>query len=71
MGIRAKYEKGVFKPLGEVRLKEGTVVELYVPADKKKLRSVKDFPFAGMWKNRKDIEDGLSYVNRLRNSPRA
>ncbi len=71
MGIRAKYEKGVFKPLGEVRLKEGTVVELYVPADKKKLRSVKDFAFSGMWKNRKDIEDGLSYVNRLRNSPRA
>lgn len=71
MGIRAKYEKGVFKPLDEVRLKEGTVVEMYVPAETKKLRSVRDFAFAGMWKKRKDIEDGLSYVDRLRDSPRA
>ncbi len=71
MVIRAKYEKGVFKPLDDVRLKEGTVVEMYVPADKKKMRSVRDFAFAGMWKDRKDIEDGLSYVNRLRENPRA
>lgn len=71
MGIRAKYEKGVFKPLDEVRLKEGTVVEMFIPADKRKLRSVKDLAFAGMWKRRKDIEDGLSYVNQLRNRPRA
>jgi len=29
--IPAKYEDGVFKPLGEVRLTEGTKVEVHVP----------------------------------------
>jgi len=71
MTIKAKYEKGVFKPLDEVRLKDGTIVEVRTLAEKKKRRSVRDFPFAGMWKNRKDIPDGLDYVNRLREHPRA
>lgn len=66
MGIRARYERGVFKPLDGVQLKEGTVVEVYIPTEKKKLRSVKDLAFTEMWRSRKDIEDGLSYVNRLR-----
>ena len=71
MTIKAKYEKGVFKPLGEVRLKDGTIVGVRTPAGKKKRRSVREFSFAGMWKNRKDILDGLDYVNRLRENPRA
>ena len=71
MTIKAKYEKGMFKPLEEVRLGEGTLVEVSIPDDNKKRRSVRDFPFAGMWKNRKDIPDGLDYVNRLRENPRA
>ncbi|MBI4464451.1 MAG: antitoxin family protein [Acidobacteria bacterium] len=69
MTIKAKYEKGVFKPLEEVRLKDGTVVEVLAPTEKAKRRSVRDFSFAGMWKSRKDIPDGRSYVNRLRGKP--
>ena len=71
MTIRAKYEKGVFKPLDKVRLNEGTVVEVHTLTGKKKWRSVREFSFAGMWKSRKDIQDGVQYVNRLRDSPRA
>jgi len=71
MTIRAKYESGVFKPLGKVRLTEGTVVEIHASIPKKKRRSIREFAFVGMWKDRKDIPDGLSYVNRLRDNPRA
>lgn len=70
MVIRAKYEGGVFKPLDEVKLKEGTVLEIYVSPDDKKRASLKDFSFVGMWKERRDIPNGLSYVDRLRNNPR-
>ena len=71
MTIKAKYEKGMFKPLQKVQLSEGTLVEVSIPDDEKKRRSVREFSFAGMWKNRKDIPDGLEYVNRLREKPRA
>ncbi len=70
MMIKAKYENGIFKPLQEVRLKAGTLVELMIPTGKVKRRSVRDFAFVGMWKTRKDIPDGLTYVNRLRDKPR-
>ncbi len=73
MRIPAKYENGVLRPLEIVRMKEGTVFEVLVPADREaagKLRSIKDLPFYGMWKNRTDIGDGVDYVNRLRNNPR-
>jgi hypothetical protein len=67
MTIRAKYEKGVFKPLEEVTIKEGAVVEVYVPQrGKAKPRSIRDLGFAGMWAHRDDITDGVTYVNRLR-----
>lgn len=69
MVIRAKYEDGVFKPLGRVKLKEGTVLDIYVSAEKKKSGSVKKMAFAGMWKDRADIKDGVSYVNKLRENP--
>jgi predicted DNA-binding antitoxin AbrB/MazE fold protein len=45
MTIAAKYENGVFKPLEDVQIKEGTVVEVLVPAEQKpagKRRSIKD-----------------------------
>ena len=71
MTIKAKYVKGMFKPLEEVRLSEGTLVEVSIPDDKKKRRSVREFSFAGMWKSRKDIPDGVEYVNRLRENLRA
>lgn len=32
MTIAAKYEEGVFKPLEEVTIKEGTVVEVRLPS---------------------------------------
>ncbi len=73
MTIPAKYENGVFRPLGEVAIEEGTVVQVHVPAEGErggKRRSIKDLPFYGMWADRDDIVDGVSYVNTLRNNPR-
>jgi predicted DNA-binding antitoxin AbrB/MazE fold protein len=70
MTIAAKYEEGVFKPLEEVTIKEGTVVEVRLPSCagrlKAKSRSVRDFAFYGMWRDRADIGDSVEYVNRLR-----
>jgi predicted DNA-binding antitoxin AbrB/MazE fold protein len=31
MMIAAKYENGVFKPLEDVKIEEGVMVEIYVP----------------------------------------
>ena len=73
MTIPAKFENGVFRPLEEVEIKEGTIVEVHVPAENepaRKRRSIKDLPFYGMWVDRDDITDGVSYVNALRNNPR-
>jgi predicted DNA-binding antitoxin AbrB/MazE fold protein len=73
MTIPAKYENGVFRPLEQVEIKEGTVVEVHVPPESepvRKRRSIKDLPFYGMWADRDDITDGVSYVNALRNNPR-
>ena len=70
MTIAAKYEEGVFKPLEEVTIKEGTVVEVRLPSYagrlKAKSHSVRDFAFHGMWRDRADIGDSVEYVNRLR-----
>jgi predicted DNA-binding antitoxin AbrB/MazE fold protein len=73
MMIPAKYENGVFKPLANVQMKEGTVVEVHVPTVREaagRRRSIRDLPFYGMWKDRTDIGDGVDYVNRLRDNPR-
>ena len=73
MTIPAKYENGVFRPLAIVQMKEGTVVEVLVPAEQepaRRRRSIKDLPFYGMWKDRTDIGDGVDYVNKLRDNPR-
>jgi predicted DNA-binding antitoxin AbrB/MazE fold protein len=73
MTIPAKYENGVFRPLEDVAIKEGTVVQVHVPVEgdhASKRRSIKDLPFYGMWSDRDDIIDGVSYVNTLRNNPR-
>ena len=73
MVIEAKYENGVFRPLGKVTLKEGTLVEIHVDreATHRRAQSIRELGFAGMWANRADIKDGVSYVNTLRESPRA
>jgi predicted DNA-binding antitoxin AbrB/MazE fold protein len=73
MTIPAKFENGVFRPLEAVQIKEGTVVEVHVPAEHKpegQRRSIKDLAFFGMWKDREDIGNGVEYVNRLRDNPR-
>jgi hypothetical protein len=72
MRIPAKYEDGVFKPLEQVDLAEGTRVDVLVPvaAPRKRSKSVRDLPVFGMWADRDDIPDGVSYVNALRNNPR-
>ncbi|HXR16411.1 MAG TPA: antitoxin family protein [Terriglobales bacterium] len=73
MTIAAKYENGVFRPLGDVEIKEGTVVEVLVPEEQPEARkrpSIKDLPFYGIWKDRADIGDGIDYVNKLRDNPR-
>jgi predicted DNA-binding antitoxin AbrB/MazE fold protein len=68
MTISAKYENGVFRPLQDVAIEEGTVVEVHVPVETppKKARSIGDSPFAGMWKDREDMADSVEYIDRLR-----
>jgi len=72
MVIEAKYENGVFRPLRKVKLKEGTMVEIHVDREEtqQRVQSIRELGFAGMWANRADIRDGVSYVNTLRDSPR-
>ncbi len=69
MTITAKYEDGVFKPLENVRIIEGTIVEVRVPSDvgrpESKAQSVGDFAFCGMWKDRTDIGDSVEYISNL------
>lgn len=74
MTIAAKYENGVFKPLEDVTIKEGTVVQVYVPSFSERLaekrRSVREFAFTGMWKDREEMADSVEYVNKLRRNLR-
>jgi hypothetical protein len=62
--------RSVFKPLDDVIIDEGTVVEVHMPAYasrlKDKPRSVTEFAFYGMWKDRTDIGDSVEFVNNLR-----
>ena len=75
MTITAKYEDGVFKPLEDVMVSEGTIVEVRVPAYaerlKGKARSVGDFAFYGMWRDRTDIGDSVEYIRDLRRDLRS
>ncbi len=74
MTIPAKYEHGVFRPLEDVTIKEGTIVEVYVPSEgdlARQRRSIKELPFYGMWADRDDITDSVRYVNKLRDNPRS
>ena len=68
MTIHAKYEKGVFRPLQDVPIKEGTIVEVRVPVEMPagRPRSIGDSPLAGMWKDRDDMAESVEYINRLR-----
>jgi hypothetical protein len=56
-----------------LKVKEGTVVEVHLPAEQMatgRRRSIKELPFYGMWADRTDIRDGISYVNKLRDNSR-
>jgi hypothetical protein len=65
--IPAKYENGVFKPLADVTLTEGTRVTVHVPAGRPEPpRSVREFAAFGMWADRDDIPDGVTYEDRIR-----
>jgi hypothetical protein len=71
MMVAARYEGGVFKPLQEIAIEEGTVVEVHVPAaPSSKPHSIRELGFVGMWADRDDITDGVSYVDKLRDNPR-
>ena len=66
MEIRAKYEEGVFKPLGNVEgIESGEVVEISLSTLKKARKNMKS-KFFGMWKERKDIKSGLDYIRKVR-----
>ena len=68
MVIEAKFENGVFRPLRKVKLKEGTLVEIHVDRENspRRTQSIRELGFAGMWADRADIKDSVSYVNSLR-----
>src|ERR1035438_4267238 len=68
MTIPATYENGVFKPLEDVKLTEGTRVEVHVPAEDapERPKPVRDSPIFGMWADRDDIPDGVTYEDRIR-----
>lgn len=68
MTIAAKYEDGVFKPLQEVKLAEGTRVEVHLPGGNtpKRPKSVREFAAFGLWADRDDIPDGVTYEDRVR-----
>jgi hypothetical protein len=73
MRIAAKYDNVVFRPLEDVKIQEGTVVEVLLPMEEQavcKRPSIKDLPFYGIWKNRTDIGDAVDFVNKLRDDPR-
>ena len=74
MTIAAKYEDGVFKPLEDVSITEGTIVEVRVPSLANSLsgkpRSVGDFAFYGRWKDRTHMGDSVEYINNLRRNLR-
>ena len=67
MTIPATYENGVFKPLEGVQLTEGTRVEVHVLDERpRRPRSVREFAAFGMWADRDDIPDGVTYEDRIR-----
>ena len=66
--IPAKYENGVFKPLEDVNLTEGTRVEVQIPDEhpRRRPKSVREYAAFGMWADRDDIPDGVTYEDRMR-----
>lgn len=72
MSIKVIYENGVFKPLQEVKVQEGTEAEVYLRPEKEsggqpseKRPRLEDLEAYGIWKDRTDFTDGVDYVNRM------
>jgi predicted DNA-binding antitoxin AbrB/MazE fold protein len=71
MSIRAIYRNGVFQPLEDVTVKEGTEVDVYPRTEDKgnngtRKKSVAEYEAVGMWEDRDDIGTGVDYENRVR-----
>ena len=72
MSIRAIYENGVFKPLEDVPIKEGTEVDVYPRSErgenggKLKRKSFMQTEAYGIWQDRTDIGNSVDYVNKMR-----
>jgi len=70
MTITAKYEDYVFKALEDDGVSRGNIVEVHVPSYAERLksraRSVGDFAFYGMWRDRTDIGDRVEYIDAPR-----
>ena len=51
-----------------MKLEEGTRVEINVQLknNPQKRKSMRDSPIFGMWADREDIPDGVTYVNHIR-----
>ncbi len=68
--IPVKYENGVFIPLETLReIDEGVTGEVHIQ-EADKMEAMKSFSFFGLWKDREDISDGISYVRNLRDQHR-
>lgn len=74
MTITARYEHGVFRPLQDVSIHEGTIVEVRIPSHADRLTGkslpIKASGIFGMWSDRTDIDDSVDYVNSLRRNLR-
>ena len=58
--LKAKFKNGGFRPITRVNgIEEGETVEVILK------KSIKDFEFVGMWKNRDDVKTGLEYVKKV------
>jgi hypothetical protein len=70
MGLAAKDEDG-FRPRKNVKARERPVVSAPLPPEQEPAggrRSIKELPFHGMWAGH--IEDGVRYVDNLRDNPK-
>jgi len=73
MPIKVIYKNGVFKPLANVNVQEGTKAEVYLSPEREirvepseKRPCLENLEAYGIWKDRKDFSDGVDFVNRLR-----
>ncbi len=74
MTITARYEHGVFRPLEDVSIHEGTIVEVRIPSYAERLKEksppIGDSEIFGMWSDHTDLGGSVDYVNSLRRNIR-